>query len=78
MTGRDLAKFVNRRVEEGRVAVRNIRRDALKDIGDLQKDKLISEDEQFKAKDDLQKLTDEYIKKIDHVGELKQTEIMES
>jgi len=75
---RDLAKFVNRRVEEGRVAVRNIRRDALKDIGDLQKDKLISEDEQFKAKDDLQKLTDEYIKKIDHVGELKQTEIMES
>jgi len=74
---RDLSKTVSRRVEEARVAVRNIRRDALKEIGDLEKDKEISEDEQFKAKDDLQKLTDDYIKKIDHIGELKQAEIME-
>ncbi len=75
---RDLGKIVSRRVEEARVAVRNIRRDALKEIGDLEKDKEISEDEQFKAKDDLQKLTDDYIKKIDHVGDLKQAEITES
>ncbi|MCE5258875.1 MAG: ribosome recycling factor [Chloroflexi bacterium] len=75
---RDLGKIVSRRVEEARVAVRNIRRDALKEIADLEKDKEISEDEQFKAKDDLQKLTDDYIKKIDHVGELKQAEITES
>ncbi|NLV75018.1 MAG: ribosome recycling factor [Chloroflexi bacterium] len=75
---RDLAKLVNRRVEEARVAVRNIRRDALRDIGELEKDKQISEDDEFKAKEDLQKLTDDYIAKVDHVGELKQTEILES
>lgn len=73
----ELGKVVSRRVEEGRVAIRNIRRDALKEIGDLLKDKEISEDDQFKAKDDLQELTDTYIKKIDHVGEQKQAEIME-
>lgn len=74
---RELGKVVSRRVEEGRIAIRNIRRDALKEVGDLFKDKEISEDDQFKAKDDLQELTDTYIKKIDQVGEQKQAEIME-
>jgi len=74
---RDLSKMVNRRVEEARVAIRNLRRDGLKDLGDLQKDKEISEDDFYKAKDDLQKLTDDYIKKVDELGELKQAEIME-
>ncbi|MHB1357177.1 MAG: ribosome recycling factor [Anaerolineae bacterium] len=74
---RELGKVVSRRVEEGRIAIRNIRRDALKEIGDLLKDKEISEDDQFKAKEDLQELTDTYIKKIDQVGEQKQAEIME-
>jgi ribosome recycling factor len=74
---RDLAKMVSRRVEEARVALRNLRRDGLKDLGDLEKDKEISEDDFYKGKDDLQKLTDDYIKKADELGELKQAEIME-
>lgn len=74
---RDLAKVVSRRVEEARVAIRNCRRDGLKEMGDLQEDKQISEDEFYKAKDDLQKLTDDYIKKADALGEQKQAEIME-
>lgn len=74
---RDLARLVSRRVEEARVAIRNCRRDGLKDLGDLEKEKQISEDDFFKAKDDLQKLTDDYIKKADALGEQKQAEIME-
>ena len=52
---RDLAKMVSRRVEEARVAIRNLRRDGLKELGDLEKDKDISEDDFYKAKEDLQK-----------------------
>ena len=74
---RDLAKMVNRRVEEGRVAIRNLRRDGLKDLEALEKNKEISEDELYGAKDDLQKLTDTYVKKIDEIGEQKHAEIME-
>lgn len=74
---RDLSKVVSRRTEEGRVAIRNLRRDGLKDLTDLEKNKDISEDEFYKAKEDLQKLTDTYIAKIDQVGEQKQAEIME-
>ena len=74
---RDLAKMVNRRVEEGRVAIRNLRRDGLKDLEALEKNKEISEDDLYGAKDDLQKLTDTYVKKIDEIGEQKHAEIME-
>ena len=74
---RDLARIVSRRVEEARVAIRNLRRDGLKDLGDLQKAKEISEDQFYKAKDDLQGLTDDYIKRMDELGEQKQAEIME-
>lgn len=74
---RDLAKVVSRRVEEARVSLRNLRRDGLKDLERLEKDKEISEDEFYKAKDDLQKLTDQYIAKVDDVGEQKHSEIME-
>jgi ribosome recycling factor len=74
---RDLAKVVSRRVEEARVGIRNVRRDGLKDLGDLQKGKDISEDDFYKAKDDLQKLTDDYIAKVDEIGEQKHAEIME-
>jgi len=74
---RELAKVVNRRVEEARVGIRNIRRDGLKDLGDLQKNKDISEDDFYKAKDDLQEITDGYVKQADDLGEQKQEEIME-
>lgn len=74
---RDLARMVNRRVEEGRVAIRNLRRDGMKDLSDLMKNKEISEDEFYVAKDDLQELTDEYVEKMDELREQKQAEIME-
>jgi ribosome recycling factor len=74
---RDLAKVVNRRAEEARVAVRNLRRDGLKDLEKLQKDKEIAEDDFYKAKDELQALTDTYVGKVDAVGEQKHAEIME-
>ena len=74
---RDLARIVNRRVEEARVGIRNIRRDCLKDLGSLQKSKEISEDEFYEAKDELQELTDTYTGKADVLGEQKQAEITE-
>jgi ribosome recycling factor len=74
---RELARLVNQRVEEGHVAVRNIRRDSLKDMQDLEKEKLIPEDDFYRGKDRLQDLTDEYIGEMDELGRLKQEEIME-
>jgi len=74
---RDLARLVGRRVEEARIAIRNVRRDALKSLGDLQKAKEISEDDFYKAKDDLQELTNEYTQKAEELGKQKQNEIME-
>jgi len=74
---RDLAKMVGRRVEEGRVAVRNVRRDGLRDLGEAKKQKQISEDEFYSAKDDLQELTDKYTKQMGELGDAKQAEIME-
>jgi ribosome recycling factor len=74
---RELARLVNQRVEEGHVAVRNIRRDSLKDMQDLGKEKLIPEDDFYRGKDRLQDLTDEYIGEMDELGRLKQEEIME-
>lgn len=74
---RDLNKLVGRRVEEAKVAVRNVRRDALHDFRDMKNESMISEDEYFVAQDDLQELTDKYIKKIDEIGRQKEEEIME-
>ena len=74
---RDLSKIVNRRVEEAKVAVRNVRRDVLHDLRDFEKEKLISEDELYRGQDDLQDLTDKYVKQIDQIGEEKEAEIME-
>ena len=64
-------------VEEAKVAVRNIRRDVLDDLRDFEKEKLVSEDEFFRSKDDLQKLTDMYTEEIEKTGERKEQEIME-
>lgn len=74
---RDLMKLVNKRVEEARVSVRNIRRDANDMLRDLEKEKLISEDELHEGRDEMQKLTDDFIKKVDEVGKAKEAEIME-
>ncbi len=74
---KDLVKVVHSRLEEARVAARNIRRDVLKDMREFEHEKLISEDDLKRGEDDLQKLTDKIIQQIDAIGEKKQKEIME-
>jgi ribosome recycling factor len=74
---RELVRIVARRVEEARVAIRNLRRDALQDLKEFEKEKMISEDDFFRGKDKVQELTDEYIEQIDEIGKLKEAEIME-
>jgi ribosome recycling factor len=71
-----LTKVVNRRGEEARVSVRNIRRDANKDLTDLEKESLISEDDQKRAEEKIQELTDLHIKKVDETVKEKDAEIM--
>jgi ribosome recycling factor len=73
----ELAKLVRHRVEEAKVALRNIRRDALEDLREFEKEKLISEDDFYRGKDDLQDLTDRYTEQVDEVSVHKQREILE-
>jgi ribosome recycling factor len=73
---RELAKSVHKKVEEGRVEVRNIRRDGHEELRRLQREKLISEDDQFRGQEKLQKLTDEYIQQVERVGEEKEAELL--
>jgi ribosome recycling factor len=74
---RDLSKFVNNRLEEAKIAVRNIRRDSIKDMREFKEEKLISEDDLKRGEDDVQKLTDKIIGEMEGVGEKKVNEIME-
>ena len=74
---RDLVKIVRNRLEEARVAVRNIRRDALGDLREFEKEGLIPEDDFYRARDDLQELTNTYTERIDETGSAKEKEIME-
>ena len=74
---RDLVKLVARRVEEGRVAIRNIRRDSINDLREFEKEKMISEDELHRGIEEMQELTDRYIERVDEVGKAKEAEIME-
>lgn len=74
---RDLVKVVKKIAEEAKVALRNVRRDANDMLKDLKKEKEISEDEQFRAQDEVQKITDDYIKKVDETVDAKEKEILE-
>ncbi len=74
---KDLTKQVKKYAEEAKVSVRNIRRDAIEQVKKLKKDSLITEDEQHKAEEDAQKLTDKAIKDIDVIAAAKEKEIME-
>ena len=74
---RDMTKVVRHEAEGARVAIRNIRRDANNDLKDMLKEKLISEDEERRAQDDIQKLTDKYIAEVDKVLAGKEAELME-
>ena len=74
---KDLIKVVHSRIEDGRVAVRNVRRDGIDGVKKLVQAKEASEDEQHRAQDQLQKLTDRYIASIDERGKEKEAELME-
>jgi ribosome recycling factor len=74
---RDLVKVVHNRVEEARVAARNVRRDSIKDLREFEQEKMISEDEQKRGEEELQKITDRYIEQINAIGEHKEKEILE-
>ena len=74
---RDLVKHVNHRLEEARIAIRNIRRDSHNDMRDFEKEKLISEDELERGESELQKLTDRFIEEVAEHGKKKEAEIME-
>jgi ribosome recycling factor len=73
---RELAKVVRRKVEEGRVEVRNIRREAHDELRRLQREKLISEDDQYRGQEKLQKLTDEFVQQVERLGEEKEAELL--
>jgi ribosome recycling factor len=72
----ELAKLVRQRIEEGKVALRNVRREAMDDLREFQKEKLISEDDFYRGKDDLQDLTDRYTNQMEEISSRKQQEIL--
>lgn len=74
---KELGKLVGKRVEEAKVAVRNVRRDAQNDFRDMKNESMITEDEFHRGQESLQELTDKYVKQIDEIGKLKEAEIME-
>ncbi|RUM90069.1 MAG: ribosome recycling factor [Thermodesulfatator sp.] len=74
---KELVKIVKKMAEDSRVAVRNCRRDAIDKLKTQKKDKEISEDEMYRLQDEVQKLTDRYIKKIEEILQEKEREIME-
>lgn len=74
---RDLVKHMHHRLEESRVSIRNIRRDALNDMRDFEKEKLISEDDLERGEEQLQKLTDKFVEEVAEQGRKKEAEIME-
>ena len=73
----ELVRVVSNRVEEGRIAVRNIRRETIKDLREFEDEKMISEDDLKRGEEDAQKLTDKYIEEMNAVGEAKEAEILE-
>ncbi|RMF96655.1 MAG: ribosome recycling factor [Gammaproteobacteria bacterium] len=74
---RELARLVKHEAEQAKVAVRNIRRDAIHDLKELQKEKEITEDEERRGEQEIQQLTDRHVAKIDEISEEKQKEIMD-
>ena len=73
----ELVKLVKKHGEEGKVAVRNVRRDAIEHVKKAEKDEHVSEDERKHAENEVQKLTDKHIKEIDSILQVKEKEIME-
>ena len=74
---KDMIRIVRQEAEGGRVAVRNIRRDAMHDVKELLKEKMIGEDEERRAEGDIQTITDKYVAQIDEILAAKEAELME-
>ncbi len=74
---RELVRIVAQRVENARVAIRNVRRDAIKDLRELEDEKMISEDERLRAEKKMNEMTEKYIEQVNEVGARKEREIME-
>ncbi len=74
---KDMIRVVRQEAENGRIAIRNIRRDALHDVKDLLKEKMIGEDEERRAETEIQEITDKHIAEIDEVLGAKEAELME-
>ena len=73
----DMVKLLKRKIEDGKVSIRNVRRDSLESLRKLEKDKSISQDDGRRAQDRLQKTTDGFTKKIDETGSAKEAEILQ-
>ena len=74
---RELIKLVHKRVEEGRIAIRNLRREGIEKLRQTEKNKEISQDKYTRASEQLQKITDSFIDKVNNIGQAKETEIIE-
>lgn len=74
---KDMIRVVRHEAEGGRIAVRNIRRDAMHDVKELLKEKMIGEDEERRAETEIQAITDKYVAEIDEVLSVKEAELME-
>ena len=73
----ELVRLLKRKIEEGKVSVRNVRRDGLESLRKLERDKAISQDQNRRSQDQLQKTTDSFIKSMDQVSTAKEAEIMQ-
>ena len=73
----DMVKLLKKKVEDGKISLRNVRRDGLESLRKLEKDKSISQDENRRAQDQLQKMTDGHTKQIDDTGSAKEAEILQ-
>ena len=74
---KELVRLVHKKVEDGRIAIRNVRRDAHEMLRDLQREKEISEDEEKRAQEQLQKITDRFVAKAEDIGDEKEQELLE-
>lgn len=74
---KDMIRVVRNEAEGGRIAIRNVRRDAIGDVKDLLKEKMIGEDDEHRAEEEIQAITDKYIAEIDKVLEEKEAELLE-
>jgi len=74
---KDMIRLVRQEAEGGRIAIRNIRRDAISDIKDLMKEKMIGEDDERRAEDEIQGITDKHVADIDELLAQKEAELME-